>query len=85
MTDTEGRWPVRKLAVVFYPFVAAAVAINLFLIGLIGLAVGLPALPPDLAVWICIPLGIPASWAAARWIRGLMDEADGRKRDRHPD
>ncbi|KUJ73465.1 hypothetical protein AVO45_15410 [Ruegeria marisrubri] len=74
---TEGRWPVWKLAVLFYPFVAGAVAINLFLAGLIAHAVGYSAITPvDAVIW-SIPLGIPATWAAGRWVRGLMDEADG--------
>ena len=25
----------------------------------------------------CLGLGIPAAWLAGRWVRGLMDEADG--------
>lgn len=85
MTETSGRWPVRKLAMLFYPFATAAVAINLFLLSLIGHALGLPVMPPAMAVWISLPLGIPATWAAARWIRGLMDEADGRKPRGHSD
>ncbi|WP_338055987.1 hypothetical protein [Ruegeria marisrubri] len=61
----------------FYPFVAGAVAINLFLAGLIAHAVGYSAITPvDAVIW-SIPLGIPATWAAGRWVRGLMDEADG--------
>ena len=77
MTESDERWSVRKLAVVFYPFSAAAVAINLFLLGLMWQAIGLPAIPPITAVILSIPLGIPATWLAGRWIRGLMDEADG--------
>ena len=77
MTETGERWSVRKLAILFYPFSAAAVAINLFLLGLMWQAIGLPAISPVSAVIISIPLGIPATWLAARWIRGLMDEADG--------
>ncbi|WP_428643946.1 hypothetical protein [Roseibium sp.] len=78
MTDIETGWPVRKLAIVFYPFTAAAVAINLFMLGLMGQAIGLPALSPLWSIGISIPLGIPATWLAAKWIRGLMDEADGK-------
>ncbi len=79
MTTTETTWPVKKLAIVLYPFTAAAVAINLFLLSLMGIALGLPALSPLTCIWLSIPLGIPATWAAARWVRGLMDEAEGRK------
>ncbi len=79
MTRAGGRWPVRKLALLLYPFAAAAVAINLFLLSLMGQAIGLPAISPSLALWLSLPLGIPAGWWAARWVRGLMDEADGVK------
>lgn len=68
---------MRKLAVVLYPFAAGAVAINLFMLGLMGQALGWPAIPPVTAVLVSLPLGIPATWAAARWVRGLMDEAEG--------
>lgn len=78
MTAPDGTWPVKKLALLLYPFTAAAVAINLFLLGLIGIALGLPAISPLTAIWLSIPLGIPAAWQAARWVRGLMDEADGK-------
>ena len=74
---SAGRWPVWKLALLLYPFTMGAVAINLFLAGLIGQAVGLTALSPVTALLWSVPLGIPASWAAGRWVRGLMDEADG--------
>lgn len=72
---TEGRWPVWKLGLLLYPFVAAAVAINLFMLGLIANWVDWPSLSPMTALAWCIPLGVPASWQAARWLRGLMDEA----------
>lgn len=78
MTEADNSWSVRKLAIILYPFTAGAVAINLFLLGLIGIALGFPAIPPVTAIWLSIPLGIPATWWAARWVRGLMDEADGK-------
>lgn len=78
MTATDSTWSVKRLALLLYPFTAAAVAINLFLLGLIGISLGLPAISPLTAIWISIPLGIPATWWAARWVRGLMDEADGK-------
>ncbi|MDW4550758.1 hypothetical protein R5H32_15465 [Defluviimonas sp. D31] len=58
-----------------YPFAAAAVAINLFMLALMGLAVGLSALSPVTTLWLSLPLGIPATWAAGRWVRHLLDEA----------
>lgn len=74
---TEGKWPVWKLATLLYPATALAVAINLFLAGLIGHSAGFGVIAPVTAIVWSIPLGIPASWLAGRWLRGLMDEADG--------
>ncbi|WP_347311021.1 hypothetical protein [Defluviimonas sp. SAOS-178_SWC] len=74
---TEGRWPLWKLGLLLYPFVAAAVAINLFMLGLMGQAVGLSALSPLLTLALSVPLGLPATWLAARWVRHLIDEAGG--------
>lgn len=74
MTDDE-RWPVWKLAVLLYPFSATAVAINLFMLSLIGRAVGLPSLSPVAALLAAVVLGVPATWLAGRWVRGLLDEA----------
>lgn len=81
MTDEEDedRWSVTKLAVLFYPAAAGTVAINLFLLGLMWQALGWPAVSPIDAILWSIPLGVPATWLGARWIRGLMDEADGKK------
>lgn len=78
MTATDSTWSVKKLALLFYPFTAAAVAINLFLLGLIGISLGLPAISPQAAILLSIPLGVPTAWWAAKWVRGLMDEADGK-------
>ena len=69
-------WSVRKLAVVLYPFTAAAVAINLFMLGLMWQALGLPAISPVNALILAVPLGVPATILVARWVRRLMDEAD---------
>jgi hypothetical protein len=65
-----------RLAILLYPFAAAAVAINLFLLGLLGLAIGLPALSPWHAVLWALPLGLPATWAAAGWVRSLIAQAE---------
>lgn len=59
-----------------WPFVTATVAINLFLLGLIGVALGLPALSPVAALWGSLPLGLPATWASARWVARLIAEAE---------
>lgn len=70
-----GRWPVWKLALLLYPFAAPAVAINLFLLGLIAHKTGLAAMAPVTALWLSVPLGLSASWLLGRWVRGLLDEA----------
>jgi hypothetical protein len=76
MTDrNSGVWPLWKLGLLLYPFVVAAVAINLFMLGLLGPALGLPALPPVASLWLSLPLGLPATCAAALWVRHLLAEA----------
>ena len=65
-----------RLMLILYPFAAGAVAINLFMLGLMGQAIGLSAIPPVVALALAIPLGLPATWAAACWVRGLIAEAD---------
>ena len=75
-TDPGGRWPVWKLALYLSPFAWGAVAINLFLLGLMGQALGLPAISPESSMLLAVPLGIPASWWCGKWVRGLMDQAD---------
>ena len=77
MTEADDRWSILKLGFLLYPFTAAAVAINLFMIGLLGQAVGLPTLSPVLAISLSVPLGVPATILVSRWVRRLMDEADG--------
>jgi hypothetical protein len=65
-----------KLQLLLWPFATAAVAINLFLLGLIGLSVGLPALAPFTALWLSLPLGVPATWLLARWVASMIAEAE---------
>ena len=69
------RRPVWKLSMLLYVFAAGAVAINLFMLGLMGQALGLAALTPQQAVALAVPLGVPAAWLAGRWARRLLDEA----------
>jgi len=33
-------------------------------------------LSPVQSLWLSLPLGLPATWAAARWVRGLIAQAD---------
>lgn len=72
---TENLW---KLGAILWPFVAGAVAINLFLLGLIFLSAGWSAaMSPVAALVWALPLSFPATWAAARWVRSLIREAEG--------
>lgn len=81
MTDVaeQAPWPVWKLSALLYPLAAGAVAINLFMLALMGRALGLPELSPVTSVIAGLALGIPAAWATGRWVRRLMDVADGRQ------
>ncbi|MFV0382555.1 hypothetical protein [Paracoccus sp. (in: a-proteobacteria)] len=74
---TDHRWPVRKLELLLYPAAVAAVWINLFMLSLLTGWTGLPALSPLQALIAALPVAMPAAWAAGRWIRRLMDRADG--------
>jgi hypothetical protein len=69
--------PSWRLCALLWPFATAAVAINLFLLGLIGIALDLPEIPPVTALWLSLPLGLPATWVAARWVTRLIAEAEG--------
>lgn len=73
------RWSDRKLALLLYPFVGAAVWINLFMLALLTGWLGLPRLSPVQALLLAVPIGVPVTWAAGRWIGRLMDRADRRK------
>ncbi|MCU9838240.1 hypothetical protein OEZ49_10725 [Ruegeria sp. WL0004] len=73
--DIEGRWPVWKLALLLYPAAATTVAINLYMGALMLRAVGWMPLSPVAALLWSVPLGIPATWLAGRWLRHLLDEA----------
>jgi hypothetical protein len=69
---TKGLW---ILGALLWPFATAAVAINLFMLGLLSQWIGLPAISPVTALWWCLPLGLPATYAAARWARSLIAQA----------
>ena len=79
-TEADGTepvyWTVRRLSLWFFVFAWGAVAINLYFIGLMVQAIGFRALEPvETMIW-AVPLAFPATWLCARWIRGLMDEAE---------
>ena len=73
---SDARWPVWKLSILLYPFAAGAVAINLFLLSLLGQVFGLAVLSPNVSVIGGVILGVPAGWASGKWARHLMDQAD---------
>ncbi|HMT15468.1 MAG TPA: hypothetical protein PKE19_12040 [Aestuariivirga sp.] len=76
--ERQKRLPrLSRLMILLYPFAMAAVAINLFLLGLLGQSLGLPAISPTAALIASVPLGVPACWGFARWVRHLMAEAGG--------
>lgn len=68
---------IAKLGIILYPFTTAAVAVNLFMLSLAWQRIGLPALPPTTALLISLVLSLPFNWLAARWVRNLINEADG--------
>ncbi len=76
MTDTGPSF--RKLYGLLYVFTAGAVAINLFMLGLMSQAIGFTALSPIQSLLLAIPLGVPANWAVTKWVIGLINEAEGR-------
>ena len=59
-----------------YPLSAGAMAINVFLLGLMGQAVGFEAIDPVTSVLIGLVVGVPATWWFGARFRALMDEAD---------
>ncbi len=73
---TDSLW---WLGLILWPFVAGTVAINLFLLGLIvQSAEWLPAFSPVASLIGALPLSLPATWAAALWVRSLIRQAEGR-------
>lgn len=71
---TENLW---KLGLILWPFVMGAVAINVFLLGLIFQSAGwFAAFSPVQALMWSLPLSWPATWAAAAWVRRLIREGE---------
>ena len=75
-TEPATRRNLWRLGLILSPFVWATVAINLFMLALIGRALGWPSLSPIATLIVAVPLTVPATWAAARWVGGLMDQAE---------
>ncbi|MBW4982279.1 NnrT protein [Mameliella sp. CS4] len=70
--------PSWNLLAGLYPFGAGAMAVNLFFASLIGSWVGWPVLTPWQAVAGGLVIGLPATYAFACHIAGLMQKADDR-------
>lgn len=75
-SETPGRWPASRLALVVYPFAAAAAAVNIFFIGLIVTWLGVPNFSPLVSVGSGLVLGVPFAWVLGRYFRRLIDEAE---------
>jgi membrane protein implicated in regulation of membrane protease activity len=71
-----GRWPAGKIALVLYPLAAGAAAVNVFFLGLIVHAIGVPNFSPWISVVAGLILGVPFAWVAGRYFRRLIDEAE---------
>ena len=74
--DAPVYWTIWRLSAWFFVFVWGAVAIILYFVGLMWQAIGWTAIDPVTTILVSFPLAFPATWATARWIRGLMDEAE---------
>ncbi len=75
MTDSGGPSFYRLFALL-YIFSTGALAINLFMLGLMAQAIGFPALSPKTALLISLPLGLFVNWIVTRWVRRLIQEAE---------
>lgn len=71
-----GTWSLRRLWLVLYPFIAAAMAINLYMLSLIWVWFGLPVLTPYQALAGGSMLGIPVAYVFARQVRKLIAQSD---------
>ncbi|TLP49155.1 NnrT protein [Cohaesibacter sp. CAU 1516] len=69
-------WSVEKITLALYPFGAGAMAVNAFFASLIFSWIGGPILSTTAAIAIGAVIGLPATYAFARHIRALMDQAD---------
>ena len=69
---TESLW---RLGLLLWPFATAAVAINLFMLGLMATWLGWPNLSPSAALLAALGVALPVDYLAARWLRRLLDRA----------
>ena len=69
------RWPIWKITLLLYPLGFGAAAINIFFIGLLGKAIGLPAFTPTISIIAGAIIGVPFTWLFARHIYHLIGQA----------
>lgn len=74
---TRAGWSAPKIALVLYPFGAGAAAVNVFFASLIFSWIGGPVLSTAVSILAGCVIGLPVTWYFARYIRHLMDVADG--------
>ena len=74
---TRPGWSTRRIALALYPFGAGAAAVNVFFVSLIFSWVGAPVASTAWSLGLGCVIGAPATWYFARYIRHLMDMADG--------
>lgn len=77
MADISSLNPGWRLLAIVYPFAAGAMAVNLFFLSLVLSWMGVPVLTPNLSVAGGLLLGMPTTWAFARYVRRLMAKGDG--------
>ena len=68
---------VGRIALELYPFGAGAMAVNVYLASLLGSWVGLPVLTPVTSLIVGCVIAVPVTWLFARYVKRLIDEADG--------
>ncbi|NHF73206.1 hypothetical protein [Paracoccus xiamenensis] len=77
LPQTEGApWPLWRLGLLLYPFVAMAVWLNLFMLGLMATWMGWPNLSPIAALFAALAVALPVDYLAALWLRRLLDRAN---------
>ena len=67
---------LRQLFLLLYPFGAGAMAVNCFLLSLLGHSFGLPVLATREAIFAGCVVAVPLTWLFAKHIHRLMREAD---------
>ncbi len=68
--------PGLKLCAILFPFAFGGVAINVYFVSLLLVPLGFAVISPNLALLLTLPLSLPATWLAARWIASLIAEAE---------